>query len=389
VNSFAAPSTSTPADVELRLPVWIRGIVLTPFFTAALVIAQRWNEHHRLRSVVLTLSCVLAIVVAEKRGRIPVVRRIPFWVLAIPVPLAVVALIWTPVNSDVAPFFLVIISIQAALECETAESLVVVAASSIAMITVGAAGHFDGVMIWVLAIVLSWSGGLTMRYAIRLLVDLQAAQADLAERAAADERQRIARELHDVLAHSLSVATLHITGARMALKRSPESANEALEQAEQLARDSLNQVRAVIGMLVPDADGTAPSMPTADDIPRLVEEFRQAGAPVELHVDGELSYVTSATGLALYRVTQESLSNAVRHAPGRRAVVRISVRANDVDLDVSNDLGDAVSSDSSTGRGLIGMRERAHALAGTLDAGAERDHWRVRMSLPNADGDGP
>ena len=368
------------------MPLWIRGIVLTPFVAAVLVIASRWNEPHRVRSVVLTLICLVAIVVAEKRSRIPVVRRIPFWVLAIPVPLAVGALIWTPVNSDVAPFFLVLVSVQAALECETAESLVVVTASSIAMIAVGAADRFDGVMIWVLAIVLSWSGGLTMRYALRLLADLQAAQADLAERAAADERQRIARELHDVLAHSLSVATLHITGARMALKRDPESAEEALEQAERLARDSLSQVRSVIGVLVPGEDGTAAAMPTADDIPRLVEEFRAAGAQVELHVDGDLARLDSATGLALYRVTQESLSNAVRHAPGERAIVRVSVRARDVKLDVTNDLGDAILHSSSTGRGIVGMRERAHALAGTLEAGASRDRWQVRMMVPTPDG---
>src|SRR5262249_6827469 len=215
--------------------------------------------------------------------------------------------------------------------------------------------------------------------------DLRAAQADLAERAAADERQRIARELHDVLAHSLSVATLHITGARMALKRDPASANDALEQAEQLARESLNQVRSVIGVLVPSEDGTAPAMPTADDIPRLVSEFQAAGAPVELHVDGDLSSLSSSTGLALYRVTQESLSSVARHAPGQHAVVRLSVGAHDVQLDVSNELNGATPPNGTSGRGLVGMRERAHALGGTVDAGPERDHWRVRMTLPNAD----
>src|SRR5204863_9619013 len=102
------------------------------------------------------------------------VRRTPLWVLMIPVELAVAALIWTPVNSDVAPFFLVVIAIQAALDTEFAESLVVVVGAAAVMFGVGAAGHFDGAMIWVLAIGLSWSGGLTMRYAIRLLVDLKA-----------------------------------------------------------------------------------------------------------------------------------------------------------------------------------------------------------------------
>jgi signal transduction histidine kinase len=298
VISGTAASMAPDTVDDLKLPWWIRGIVLTPFIAAALSIVPRWSEPHHIRSLALTVLCVAVIALAERRCRIPVVRRIPFWVLVIPVQLAVAVLIWTPVDSDVAPFFLLIITIQAALEATTLESVFVLAGSSAVMIAVGASGHFNGSYIWVLAIALSWAGAFTMKYALQLLVDLKAAQADLAERAAADERQRIARELHDVLAHSLSVATLHITGARMALKRDPETANEALEQAEQLARDSLNQVRSVIGVLVPGEDGTAAAMPTADDIPRLVEEYRGAGAPVELHVDGDLSRLDTTTGIA-------------------------------------------------------------------------------------------
>jgi len=297
---------------------------------------------------------------------------------------AVFGLVWHPVNNDFAPFLLLIVTAVAVVVGRTVDGIVVLVVSAGVMIAVQAAGRFQGSFIWALGLLFAFGGSVALRSMLRLLAELKAAQADLAERAAADERQRIAREVHDVIAHSLSVASLHITGARMALHRSPEEATEALEQAERLARESLAQVRSVIGVLAPGCDGTAPAMPTASDIPTLVAEFTDAGVDVALDVQGDLAPLSPALGLALYRVTQESLSNAVRHAPGASASVRIHASPTDVTLTVTNLVSNG-QPPSEWGRGIRGMRERALAQHGTLDAGPRDGQWVVRLVMPDTE----
>src|SRR5207302_1620615 len=132
------------------------------------------------------------------------------------------------------------------------------------------------------------------------------------------------------------------------------------------------------------ADGTAPAMPTASDIPTLVAEFTEAGVDVALDVQGDLAPVSPALGLALYRVTQESLSNVVRHAPGASASVRIQASPADVTLMVTNPVANG-QPPSEWGRGIRGMRERAVAQRGTLDAGASGGQWVVRLMMPTTE----
>jgi signal transduction histidine kinase len=373
-----------PEPDLVRLPWWVRTITIAPAVAVVLIAWQRWDEPHRARSTTLAVFAAAVIVIDRVLcTSFPRMARVPRFIVYLPVDLAVLVLIWTPVNSDVAPFLLVLVTIHAAVDAATIDSVLVMALSIGVLVFADATGHFSGSWTWALAIALSWTGGYALRWALALLHDLNAAQADLAERSALDERQRIAREIHDVLAHSLSVATLHITGARRALNRDPHEAAEALEQAERLTRDSLTQVRSVIGMLSPNADGTAPAMPTADEIEALVEEFRRAGANVSLRIDGDVTRLSAPVGLAVYRVTQESLSNAIRHAPGQPASVHIAIYGDCVQLDVTNPLGVRTATESP-GRGIVGMTERASALLGTLEVGPEREHWRVHMTTPIA-----
>jgi signal transduction histidine kinase len=368
----------------VQLPWWVRTITIAPAVAVVLIAWQRWDQPHRARSITLA-GFAAAIIIVDRIVCMmaPRMERVPRFITYLPVDLVVLALIWTPVDSDVAPFLLVLVTVHAAIDAAPFDSVLVMLLSIAVMVFADAAGHFTGSWTWALAIVLSWTGGFTLRWALGLLRDLRDAQADLAERSALDERQRIAREIHDVLAHSLSVATLHITGARRALSRDPHEAAEALEQAERLTRDSLMQVRSVVGMLSPDADGTAAAMPTADDIEALVEEFRRAGADVSLEIEGDVKTLSAPVGLAVYRVTQESLSNAIRHATGQPASVHIVIAGDCVHLDVTNPLG-AVAAADSPGRGIVGMNERASALLGTLEVGPEHEHWRVHMTTPIA-----
>ncbi len=349
--------------------------------TALAVVIQRWNEPHFARTVVLVVIAVLPITVADLfRGR-SWMAHVPEFVWCLPAVAAAAVLVWEPTATDFAPFLLVIVTARAVVLGTTIDGIVILVASAGVMIAAEATDHFSGSVIWVLGITFGWLGGYAVRSMLRLLAQLKTAQTNLAERAAADERQRIAREVHDVIAHSLSVAALHITGARMALRRSPEEAAEALEQAERLARDALSQVRAVMGVLSPVGDGTAPAMPTAADIRALIEEFTDAGIDVALDVDGDLSSLSPALGLALYRVTQESLSNVVRHAPGAPAAVRIRASADDITLTVSNAVSNGQPS-AEWGRGIRGMRERAVAHQGTFAAGAANGQWVVRLVMP-------
>jgi signal transduction histidine kinase len=208
---------------------------------------------------------------------------------------------------------------------------------------------------------------------------LRAAQAGLAERTRAEERNRIARELHDVIAHTLTVSLLHVTSARLAVESDPADAARALAEAERLGRESLDEVRQAVGLLHQDGDGghTAP-LPGAGDLPTLVERFRSAGADVTLTVDGDVGRLPATTGLAMYRILQEALTNAVKHAPGSPTAVRLTVDADTVRLDVDS----AAEPRTGTGVGVVSMRERAEALGGRCQAGPGGQGWLVRATLP-------
>jgi signal transduction histidine kinase len=172
----------------------------------------------------------------------------------------------------------------------------------------------------VLGIIFAWAAGAALAKQERLIDELRAAQAQLAARAAADERQRIAREIHDVIAHSLAVTMLHLTGARMALHRDPQDAEAALLRAEQLGRQSLAEIRRTVGLLGHEATGVAAPLPCAADIVPLVREFAAAGLVVDLDVSGDAEALAPSTGLGLYRIAQESLANVTKHAQVRASV---------------------------------------------------------------------
>jgi signal transduction histidine kinase len=155
-------------------------------------------------------------------------------------------------------------------------------------------------------IAMGWLIGYLMRSQQLLMIKQSQAQAALAEHAAADERRRIAREVHDVIAHSLSVTLLHVTGARRGLQedRDIDDAVDALEGAERLGRQAMADIRRTVGLL-DDAPMKISPEPGVDDIGRLVDDFRRAGLNVSMRTDGSTERVSAAVGLALYRITQD------------------------------------------------------------------------------------
>ena len=231
---------------------------------------------------------------------------------------------------------------------------------------------------------ITWCIGRMLRRERRLVAALTEAQDRLEAAASAAERQRIARDVHDVVGHSLSVMLLNVSGARRVLTRDPVAAAEALDRAEQAGRGSLQSVRAIVGLLrTPDEAGAQPQ-PGAADIVGLVNTAATAGLPVRAEVTGDLDAVDPYAGLAAYRLVQEALANVEHHAPGSDVVVRV---VNDDDrLAVSVCNGPArQAAPPPTGRGgsgLDGMRQRVGAVGGTVSAGPHGGGWMVEGSIP-------
>ncbi len=221
-----------------------------------------------------------------------------------------------------------------------------------------------------------------------------------AQLAVAEERVRIARELHDIVAHSVSLMTIQITAARRIHRRQPDEADEALLAAEHTGRRALSELRNMLSMLRgADASiGAAGSragagseraaarqpLPGLGDIPVLVKESNAAGLGVELNVSGVEPETPGSVGLTIYRVVQEALTNAMRHAPGAKVQVEITYAPGFIILFVDDDGTSSAAPRGTDGHGLLGMRERVAALGGTLDAGPRQPGpgWRVHARLP-------
>jgi signal transduction histidine kinase len=225
---------------------------------------------------------------------------------------------------------------------------------------------------------------------MRLLVErfelAQQAREQDAERRAEQERMRIARELHDVVAHTLT--EINVTAAAAAERAGEGHERAALEQIEHSSHDAIGELRAILGVLRGPEPGTAPHAPTPgiDDIADMTTRARNAGLDVRLNVDGEPpERISDATSLAAYRIVQESLTNVRRHASGAKASVSIRFDTSAVTLTVDNGRGNGACAGTDTdngGVGITGMRERAVAVGGRLSAGPSTSGFRVHADLP-------
>ncbi|MEU4412321.1 histidine kinase [Nocardia salmonicida] len=207
--------------------------------------------------------------------------------------------------------------------------------------------------------------------------------------AVAAERTRIARELHDVVAHAVSVIIVQADGAKYALREDPETAERALATIAGTGREALRELRRTVALLRTEhAPELLPQHGSAG-IAKLAQMMREAGLAVDLELTGELDDIAPEVSLGLHRIVQESLTNTLRHAGTEpKAVVRVHRRDEDILVEVTDSGGvpAQVSPGAEipgTGMGLVGMRERVAVLGGTLSAGRLDDgRWRVRADLP-------
>ena len=206
--------------------------------------------------------------------------------------------------------------------------------------------------------------------------------------ATAEERNRIARDMHDVIAHSIAVMITLASAAERKVRGEPDRAEEALVHLAETGRTALNEARQLVGTLGADAQTANPPRPSVGDLSDLVQLVTAAGLPTSLNLTGPIDEIPPRLGVAIYRIVQESLTNALKHAVNPSQVsVTVTIGHADVLITVRDD-GDATEITSSVvlspgGRGLTGMRERAESVGGTIAAGADGSGgWTVAATLP-------
>lgn len=234
------------------------------------------------------------------------------------------------------------------------------------------------------ALLLAWTCGALVRTARRARENRAAQERAEAEARAEFERVRIARDMHDVVAHSLAVVVAQADGARYAAATDPEAAGAALQTIATTARAALADVRLLLTQLR-HSQGDGPQ-PGVADLEALYAQVRAAGVDLRVDLDPTPSgEVPAAVQLAVYRILQEALTNALRHGAGGPVSVQLAWHADRVDLRVRNRRGEQAPREDhevSRGHGVIGMRERAQLTGGRLQAGAEDGDWVVAATLP-------
>jgi signal transduction histidine kinase len=247
------------------------------------------------------------------------------------------------------------------------------------------------VAIWVMGILFPWVISRAFVRQERLAEQLQDTRRQLAQRALVAERREIARDVHDFVGHGLAAVMLQITSARHVLRRDPAAAEEALRSAEEVGRRSMQELRRTVALLRSEDDARVkPPLPSVEEIPVLVDQARAGGLAVELQLRGDLSAIPPSVGVAVYRITQEALANAVRHAPRARTAVGLELVNGWLTLvaDTTGPLEPAASERQRPRFGVLGMQERATALGGHLTAEPTASGWRVSCELPVTEGNG-
>ena len=215
---------------------------------------------------------------------------------------------------------------------------------------------------------------------------LQREREERARRAILEERERIARELHDVVAHHVSVIVIQAGGALRALERRPVEARGALEAIESTGRQALTEMRRFLGML--GEGGEQEPMPGLDRLGDLIDHIRSAGLPVELIVEGRPRQLDPGLELSAYRIIQEGLTNSLKHAGGGHARVTVRFQANALEISIEDERDPGTSPEvepAHDGRGLVGMRERVAMFRGTFAAQPTTTGFRVVARLPVED----
>jgi signal transduction histidine kinase len=388
-------------------PAWARLLALRPpladvlLAAGVLVVAQiqTWMDTSFQPKLPLALLAVLITVPLAWRRRAPfaalLVTGVAAWVLSV-----------GPVGDAAYTFIAVVVAVfsvgayaeprRSVLGCALVLGTLWVGGLQDNARHPGVRGPSDVVFVtvvfggaWLLGRALRGGGQHAEQLAQRA-AQLEADQQAQARAAVAAERARIARELHDVIAHSVSVMVIQAGAAEQLLEQAPQRARGPLEAVQDTGRQTIVELRRLLGIL--REDGQEPSLapqPGLAGLDLLVEEMRQAGLPVQLQVQGRPWRLPPGIDLAAYRIVQEALTNTLRHAGPARAEVTVRYQDHAVELEILDDgpgAGPHAAADAGSGQGLVGMRERVALYGGTLQAGPRPDTtgagYAVRARLP-------
>ncbi|MFD0743865.1 sensor histidine kinase [Phytohabitans flavus] len=260
-----------------------------------------------------------------------------------------------------------------------AAAIAVLVADGLVLSTPWSATGFGVVFMFVV-----WYIGRRLRLREERAVQRRRQKADEARRIVAEERTHIARELHDVVAHQVSMMTVQAGAAQAVAAADPERAREAMAAVEQAGRQALDELRHLLGVLRPETerDGLGPQ-PGLADLPRLVAQLRAAGLEIEI-TDGLRTPVPIRLQLSAYRIIQEALTNVLKHCgPGTRTEVHLREEGTAITIEVLDHAPPAPARPRTPGHGIIGMRERATLLGGSLETGPRPEGgFRVLARLP-------
>jgi signal transduction histidine kinase len=241
-------------------------------------------------------------------------------------------------------------------------------------------------VIWATGMLFGFFTGALLHRQERLMSELRLAHDALDVAAIDGERKQIAREVHDIVGHSLTVVLLNIAGARRNLSKNPAAAAEALERVESVSRDSLDTVRSIVGLLSNGGDSQRDApLPGGGDIIPLVDQASASGLRITSRIDGDPASLEPAVGLTVIRVLQEALSNASRHAPGELIDLTITIHDEYVNVSVSNPIPSFhLATPVHDGLGVSSMRSRVAAAQGEAEIGMRDGSWVVRCTMPRS-----
>jgi signal transduction histidine kinase len=355
---------------------------------AAFGLAELWLVHVGPKSIAVPATAVAALALAFRRLA-PLLT-----VAAVLGSIAVESLLGVSLQKPDAPLLIALVAVYTAgayLPLRDAVAGLALAIAGIGASYAGSStnGHSDFAFTSVV-VAAGWLVGRGMHGRVTQTAVLaertqQLEQEAEAERAAAiaEERRRIARDLHDVIAHSVSVMVVQAGAAEDVFGRDPAAVLEPIRAVQETGRGALVEISRLLGLLREDGAelGLAPQ-PRIDDLPKLAAQSEAAGVPVVLRVEGTPQPLPLGVDLSVYRIAQEALTNALKHSAGARADLVLRYRDNAVELTVEND-GAASSNGHRGGHGLIGMRERVAVFGGTLEAGPRPGGgFRVVARLP-------